>query len=199
MSKEIFDNSKPYFNVITLGHIDHGKTTLTAAITMFLSRIGMAEKRDFASMFAEPEVQGDGDTINFSEVQYQTRRRNYTHFDCPSATDYVKIMNSGTVRLDGAILVVAATDGTQTQTKEHILLAKQKGIPRIVVFLNKVDMVEDEDMLELIKMELLCELEQHDFGNSPIIHGSALGCLDGELRWVAPIEKLLDAVDWHMD
>lgn len=198
MAKEKFDRSKPHLNIVTLGHVDHGKTTLTAAITKVLSEMGLAEKRDFASIDAAPEEKANGVTINAARVEYQTPTRHYAHVDCPNHADYVKIMVAGAVKMDGAILVVAATDGAMPQTKEHILLAKQTGIPKMVVFFNKVDMVEDKEMLELVEMDLMAELEKHGFGDSPIVHGSALGGLNGDTTWVATIDKLMDTVDSHI-
>ena len=198
MAKEKFDRSKPHVNIGTIGHVDHGKTTLTAAITKVLSEKGLAEKRDFSSIDAAPEEKERGITINTAHVEYQTGTRHYAHVDCPGHADYVKNMVTGAAQMDGAILVVAATDGAMPQTKEHILLAKQVGVPKIVVFLNKVDMIEDKEMLELVEMDLLGELEKHGFGDSPIVHGSALGALNGEPSWVATVEKLMDTVDAHI-
>jgi elongation factor Tu len=198
MAKEKFDRSKPHVNIATIGHVDHGKTTLTAAITKVLSEKGLAEKRDFSSIDAAPEERERGITINTAHVEYQTLVRHYAHVDCPGHADYVKNMVTGAIQMDGAILVVAATDGAMPQTKEHILLAKKIGVPKIVVFLNKVDMFEDKEMLELVEMDLMGELEQHGFGDSPIIHGSALGGLDGDAAWVATIDKLMDTVDAHI-
>jgi elongation factor Tu len=198
MAKEKFDRGKPHVNIATIGHVDHGKTTLTAAITKVLSEKGLAEKRDFSSIDAAPEERERGITINTAHVEYQTLVRHYAHVDCPGHADYVKNMVTGAIQMDGAILVVAATDGAMPQTKEHILLAKKIGVPKIVVFLNKVDMFEDKEMLELVEMDLMGELEQHGFGDSPIIHGSAVGGLDGDAAWVATIDKLMDTVDAHI-
>ena len=198
MAKEKFDRSKPHVNIATIGHVDHGKTTLTAAITKVLSEKGLAEKRDFSSIDAAPEERERGITINTAHVEYQTLVRHYAHVDCPGHADYVKNMVTGAIQMDGVILVVAATDGAMPQTKEHILLAKKIGVPKIVVFLNKVDMFEDKEMLELVEIDLMGELEKHGFGDSPIIHGSALGGLDGDAAWVATIEKLMDTVDAHI-
>lgn len=198
MAKEKFDRSKPHVNIGTIGHVDHGKTTLTAAITKVLSEKGLAEKRDFSSIDAAPEEKERGITINTAHVEYQTVIRHYAHVDCPGHADYVKNMVTGAAQMDGAILVVAATDGAMPQTKEHILLAKQVGVPKIVVFLNKVDMIDDKEMLELVEMDLMAELEKHGFGDSPIIHGSALGALNGEKSWVETVEKLMDTVDEHI-
>jgi elongation factor Tu len=198
MAKEKFDRSKPHVNIGTIGHVDHGKTTLTAAISAILSKKGLAEKRDFSSIDAAPEEKERGITINTAHVEYQTLVRHYAHVDCPGHADYVKNMVTGAAQMDGAILVVAATDGAMPQTKEHILLAKQVGVPKMVVFLNKVDMIEDKEMLELVEMDLMSELEKHGFGDSPIIHGSALGALNGVENWVATVEKLMDTVDDHI-
>ena len=198
MAKEKFDRSKPHVNIGTIGHVDHGKTTLTAAITKVLSEQGLAEKRDFASIDAAPEEKERGITINTAHVEYQTTARHYAHVDCPGHADYVKNMVTGAAQMDGAILVVAATDGAMPQTKEHILLAKQVGVPKIVVFLNKVDMVEDAEMLELVEMDLMGELEKHGFGDSPIVKGSALGGLNGDAKWSATIMELMNTVDTHI-
>lgn len=198
MAKEKFDRSKPHVNIATIGHVDHGKTTLTAAITKVLSEKGLAEKRDFSSIDAAPEERERGITINTAHVEYQTLVRHYAHVDCPGHADYVKNMVTGAIQMDGVILVVAATDGAMPQTKEHILLAKKVGVPKMVVFLNKVDMFEDKEMLELVEIDLMGELEKHGFGDSPIIHGSALGGLDGDAAWVATIDKLMDTVDTHI-
>lgn len=198
MAKEKFDRSKPHVNIATIGHVDHGKTTLTAAITKVLSEKGLAEKRDFSSIDAAPEERERGITINTAHVEYQTLVRHYAHVDCPGHADYVKNMVTGAIQMDGVILVVAATDGAMPQTKEHILLAKKIGVPKMVVFLNKVDMFEDKEMLELVEIDLMGELEKHGFGDSPIIHGSALGGLDGDAAWVATIDKLMDTVDTHI-
>ncbi|MDX2061940.1 MAG: elongation factor Tu [Bacteroidia bacterium] len=197
MAKENFDRSKPHVNIGTIGHVDHGKTTLTAAITTVLAKTGMAEKRDFASIDAAPEEKERGITINTAHVEYQTANRHYAHVDCPGHADYVKNMVTGAAQMDGAILVVAATDGPMPQTREHILLARQVGVPYIVVFMNKVDMVEDEELLELVEMEIRELLSKYDFPGDdiPIIRGSALGGLNGEPQWEAKIEELMKAVD----
>jgi elongation factor Tu len=190
--------TKPRLNVITIGQIDHGKTTLTAAISKVLSEKGLAEKRDFSSIDAAPEEKERGITINIAYVVYETTSRHYIHVDCPNHADYVKTLITGSVKIDGAILVVAATDGVMHQTKEHILLAKKVGVPKMVVFLNRVDMIEDKEMIELVEMDLMGELEKHGFGDSPIIHGSSLGGLNGYTVWVDTIDKLMDTVDNHI-
>src|SRR6186997_3342297 len=197
MAKETFDRSKPHVNVGTIGHVDHGKTTLTAAITQVLSKKGLAAVRDFSSIDNAPEEKERGITINTSHVEYSTANRHYAHVDCPGHADYVKNMVTGAAQMDGAILVVAATDGPMPQTREHILLARQVGVPRIVVFMNKVDLVDDAEMLELVEMEVRELLEQYGFdGNhSAIIKGSALKALEGEANGVASIKELMDAVD----
>jgi elongation factor Tu len=197
MAKENFDRSKPHVNIGTIGHVDHGKTTLTAAITKVLSEKGLAEKRDFSSIDNAPEEKERGITINTAHVEYATANRHYAHVDCPGHADYVKNMVTGAAQMDGAILVVAATDGPMPQTREHILLARQVGVPQLVVFMNKVDMVDDPELLELVEMEIreLLSFYKYDGDNIPVIQGSALGGLNGEPSWVAKIEELMDAVD----
>ncbi|OGX89896.1 elongation factor Tu [Hymenobacter coccineus] len=197
MAKENFDRSKPHVNIGTIGHVDHGKTTLTAAITMVLANQGLAEKRDFSSIDNAPEEKERGITINTSHVEYSTVNRHYAHVDCPGHADYVKNMVTGAAQMDGAILVVAATDGPMPQTREHILLARQVGVPQLVVFMNKVDMVDDPELLELVEMEIRELLSFYDFDgdNIPIIQGSALGGLNGDATWVPKINELMEAVD----
>ena len=197
MAKENFDRSKPHLNIGTIGHVDHGKTTLTAAITKVLADAGLSEARSFDSIDNAPEEKERGITINTSHVEYQTDNRHYAHVDCPGHADYVKNMVTGAAQMDGAILVVAATDGPMPQTREHILLGRQVGIPRIVVFLNKVDMVDDPELLELVEMEVreLLSFYEYDGDNGPVIQGSALGALNGEPKWVDTVMKLMDAVD----
>ena len=197
MAKENFDRSKPHVNIGTIGHVDHGKTTLTAAITMVLANKGLAEKRDFSSIDNAPEEKERGITINTAHVEYSTVNRHYAHVDCPGHADYVKNMVTGAAQMDGAILVVAATDGPMPQTREHILLARQVGVPQLVVFMNKVDMVDDPELLELVEMEIreLLSFYNFDGDNIPVIQGSALGGLNGDAKWVKTIEELMDAVD----
>ena len=197
MAKETFDRSKPHLNVGTIGHVDHGKTTLTAAITKVLADKGLSEASAFDQIDNAPEEKERGITINSSHVEYQTENRHYAHVDCPGHADYVKNMVTGAAQMDGAILVVAATDGPMPQTREHILLGRQVGIPRIVVFMNKVDMVDDEELLELVEMEIrdLLSFYEYDGDNSPVIAGSALGALNGEDKWVETVVELMDAVD----
>lgn len=197
MAKETFDRSKPHVNIGTIGHVDHGKTTLTAAISSVLSSQGLAENRDFSSIDNAPEEKERGITINTSHIEYQTANRHYAHVDCPGHADYVKNMVTGAAQMDGAILVVAATDGPMPQTREHILLGRQVGVPRMVVFMNKVDMVDDEELLELVEMEIreLLSFYQYDGDNGPVIAGSALGALNGEEKWVATVNELMEAVD----
>lgn len=201
MAKEKFDRSKPHLNVGTIGHVDHGKTTLTAAITKTLFDKGLSELRDFASIDNAPEEKERGITINTSHVEYQTENRHYAHVDCPGHADYVKNMVTGAAQMDGAILVVASTDGPMPQTREHILLARQVGVPRIVVFMNKVDMVDDEELLELVEMEIreLLEFYDYDGDNTPIIQGSALGALEGKAEWQDKVMELMDAVDTYIE
>ena len=197
MAKEHFDRSKPHVNIGTIGHVDHGKTTLTAAITTVLAKKGLSELRSFDSIDNAPEENERGITINTSHVEYQTANRHYAHVDCPGHADYVKNMVTGAAQMDGAILVCAATDGPMPQTREHILLARQVNVPRIVVFLNKVDMVDDPEMLELVEMEVreLLSFYQYDGDNTPVILGSALGALNGEAKWEEKVMELMDAVD----
>ena len=197
MAKEKFDRSKPHVNVGTIGHIDHGKTTLTAAITTVLAAKGLSEVRSFDSIDNAPEEKERGITINTAHVEYQTANRHYAHVDCPGHADYIKNMVTGAAQMDGAILVVAATDGPMPQTREHILLAKQVGVPRMVVFMNKVDMVDDPELLELVEMEIreLLTFYGFDGDNTPVIQGSALGGLNNEPKWVEKIMELMDAVD----
>ena len=197
MAKEKFERSKPHLNIGTIGHVDHGKTTLTAAITNVLAQKGLAEIKDFDKIDNAPEEKERGITINTSHVEYETAKRHYAHVDCPGHADYVKNMVTGAAQMDGAILVVAATDGPMPQTREHILLCRQVGVPRIVVFLNKVDMVDDEELLELVDMEVreLLSFYEFDGDNGPVVSGSALGGLNGDDQWVKSIEELMDAVD----
>jgi len=197
MAKEKFDRSKPHVNIGTIGHVDHGKTTLTAAITKILAEKGLSEFRSFDSIDNAPEEKERGITINTSHVEYQTANRHYAHVDCPGHADYVKNMVTGAAQMDGAIIVVAATDGPMPQTREHILLARQVNVPKLVVFLNKCDMVDDEEMLELVEMEVreLLSFYQFDGDNTPVIRGSALGALEGEAKWVDKVMELMDAVD----
>ena len=197
MAKENFDRSKPHVNIGTIGHVDHGKTTLTAAISSVLAAKGLAAKRDFSSIDNAPEEKERGITINTSHVEYETANRHYAHVDCPGHADYVKNMVTGAAQMDGAIIVVAATDGPMPQTREHILLARQVGVPQLVVFMNKVDLVDDPELLELVEMEIreLLSFYKFDGDNIPVIQGSALGGLNGEPQWVAKIEELMEAVD----
>ena len=197
MAKETYDRSKPHLNVGTIGHVDHGKTTLTAAITKVLADAGFSKATSFDQIDNAPEEKERGITINSSHVEYQTANRHYAHVDCPGHADYVKNMVTGAAQMDGAILVVAATDGPMPQTREHILLGRQVGIPRIVVFLNKVDMVDDEELLELVDMEVrdLLSFYEYDGDNGPVISGSALGALNGEQIWVDSVLELMAAVD----
>ncbi len=197
MAKEKFDRSKPHVNIGTIGHVDHGKTTLTTAITTVLANLGLAEIKDFDSIDNAPEEKERGITINTAHVEYATEKRHYAHVDCPGHADYVKNMVTGAAQMDGAILVVAATDGPMPQTREHILLARQVNVPKIVVFLNKVDMVDDEEMLELVEMEVreLLDFYEYDGDNTPVIRGSALGGLNNDPKWTPAIKELMDAVD----
>jgi elongation factor Tu len=197
MAKETFDRSKPHLNIGTIGHVDHGKTTLTAAITKVLADAGYSEARSFDQIDNAPEEKERGITINTSHVEYQTLNRHYAHVDCPGHADYVKNMVTGAAQMDGAILVVAATDGPMPQTREHILLGRQVGIPRLVVFLNKADMVDDEELLELVEMEVreLLSFYDYDGDNTPVILGSALGALNGEQKWVDTVNNLMSEVD----
>ena len=197
MAKETFDRSKPHLNIGTIGHVDHGKTTLTAAITKVLADAGYSEARSFDSIDNAPEEKERGITINTSHVEYQTANRHYAHVDCPGHADYVKNMVTGAAQMDGAILVVAATDGPMPQTREHILLGRQVGVPRIVAFLNKADMVDDAELLELVEMEVrdLLSFYDYDGDNTPVVLGSALGALNGEQKWVDSVMKLMEGVD----
>ena len=200
MAKETFKREKPHVNIGTIGHVDHGKTTLTAAITDILSRKGLAEKKNYDDIDGAPEEKERGITINTAHVEYATANRHYAHVDCPGHADYVKNMITGAAQMDGAILVVAATDGPMPQTKEHILLARQVGVPQIVVFMNKVDLVDDPELLELVEMEIRELLSSYGFDgdNTPIIQGSATGALAGEEKWVAKINELMEAVDSYI-
>jgi elongation factor Tu len=197
MAKETFQRNKPHLNVGTIGHVDHGKTTLTAAITSILAESGLAEKRSYDSIDAAPEEKERGITINTAHVEYQTQKRHYAHVDCPGHADYVKNMVTGAAQMDGAILVVAATDGPMPQTREHILLAKQVGVPKIVVFMNKVDLVDDEEMLDLVEMEVRELLDQYGFdgAHASVIKGSALKALEGDATYKQRILDLMEAVD----
>ena len=201
MAKENFNRSKPHVNIGTIGHVDHGKTTLTAAISSVLSNQGLAEARDFTSIDNAPEEKERGITINTAHIEYETHNRHYAHVDCPGHADYVKNMVTGAAQMDGAILVVAATDGPMPQTREHILLGRQVGVPRLVVFMNKVDMVDDEELLELVEMEVreLLSFYQYDGDNTPVIQGSALGALNNEEKWVATVNELMEAVDTYIE
>jgi len=200
MSKETFKRDKPHVNIGTIGHVDHGKTTLTAAITEILSKKGLAQAKKYDEIDGAPEEKERGITINTAHVEYETASRHYAHVDCPGHADYVKNMITGAAQMDGAILVVAATDGPMPQTKEHILLARQVGVPRIVVFMNKVDLVDDPELLDLVEMEIREELNKRGFDgdNTPIIKGSATGALAGEEKWVASVNELMDAVDSYI-
>jgi elongation factor Tu len=200
MAKETFKRDKPHVNIGTIGHVDHGKTTLTAAITTILSNKGLAEKRGYDEIDAAPEEKERGITINTAHVEYATASRHYAHVDCPGHADYVKNMITGAAQMDGAILVVAATDGPMPQTKEHILLARQVGVPRIVVFMNKVDLVDDPELLELVELEIreLLSKYNYDGDNTPIIQGSATGALAGDEKWVKAVDELMDAVDSYI-
>jgi len=197
MAKEKFDRSKPHLNIGTIGHVDHGKTTLTAAITVVLAEKGLSEIKNFDQIDNAPEEKERGITINTAHVEYQTANRHYAHVDCPGHADYVKNMVTGAAQMDGAIIVVAATDGPMPQTREHILLGRQVGIPRLVVFMNKVDMVDDEELLELVEMEIreLLSFYEYDGDNTPVIQGSALGALNKEPKWMEKIMELMDACD----
>ena len=200
MAKETFQRTKPHVNIGTIGHVDHGKTTLTAAITMVLAKQGLSEIKSFDQIDNAPEEKERGITINTAHVEYQTANRHYAHVDCPGHADYVKNMVTGAAQMDGAILVVAATDGPMPQTNEHVLLAKQVNVPKMVVFLNKVDLVDDEEMLDLVEMEVRDLLSKYDFDgdNAPVIRGSALGALNGEPQWEAKVLELMDAVDSYI-
>jgi len=200
MAKEKFDRSKPHLNIGTIGHVDHGKTTTTAAITKVLADAGLSEARSFDSIDSAPEEKERGITINTAHVEYSTANRHYAHVDCPGHADYVKNMVTGAAQMDGAIIVVAATDGPMPQTREHILLGRQVGIPALVVFLNKTDLVDDEELLDLVEMEVRELLSFYDYPGDdvPVIKGSALGALNGEPEWVAKIMELMDAVDSYI-
>ena len=197
MAKETFNRSKPHVNIGTIGHVDHGKTTLTAAITTVLAKKGLSELRSFDSIDNAPEEKERGITINTSHVEYETANRHYAHVDCPGHADYVKNMVTGAAQMDGAIIVVAATDGPMPQTREHVLLARHVNVPRLVIFMNKCDMVDDEEMLELVEMDMRELLSSYDFDgdNTPVIRGSALGALNGEAQWEDKVMELMDAVD----
>ena len=197
MAKETFNRAKPHGNIGTIGHVDHGKTTLTAAITTVLAKKGLSELRSFDSIDNAPEEKERGITINTSHVEYETANRHYAHVDCPGHADYVKNMVTGAAQMDGAIIVVAATDGPMPQTREHVLLARQVNVPRLVIFMNKCDMVDDEEMLELVEMDMRELLSSYDFDgdNTPVIRGSALGALNGEAKWEEKVMELMDAVD----
>ncbi|WP_259114227.1 elongation factor Tu [Candidatus Karelsulcia muelleri] len=200
MAKEIFRRDKPHLNIGTIGHVDHGKTTLTASITKVLAKKGLAVAKEFSSIDNAPEEKERGITINTSHVEYKTEIRHYAHVDCPGHADYVKNMVTGAAQMDGAILVVAATDGPMPQTREHILLARQVGVPNLVVFMNKVDQVDDKEILELVEIEIreLLSKYEYDGENIPIIQGSALGALNGEKKWEQQIEKLMETVDKYI-
>jgi translation elongation factor TU len=200
MAKEKFDRSKPHVNIGTIGHVDHGKTTLTAAITTVLAKKGLSEVRSFDSIDNAPEEKERGITINTAHIEYQTAKRHYAHVDCPGHADYVKNMVTGAAQMDGAIIVVAATDGPMPQTREHILLARQVNVPKIVVFMNKVDMVEDPELLDLVEMEVreLLTFYKYDGDNAPVIRGSALGALNGEPAWEDKVMELMNAVDEYI-
>ena len=200
MAKEKFDRSKPHVNIGTIGHVDHGKTTLTAAITMVLAKKGLSEVRTFDSIDNAPEEKERGITINTAHVEYQTANRHYAHVDCPGHADYVKNMVTGAAQMDGAIIVVAATDGPMPQTREHILLARQVNVPKIVVFLNKVDMVDDAELIDLVEMEVreLLSFYEFDGDNAPVIRGSALGALNGDANWEDKVMELMNAVDTYI-
>ena len=197
MAKEKFDRSKPHVNIGTIGHVDHGKTTLTAAITMVLAKKGLSEIRSFDSIDNAPEEKERGITINTAHIEYSTANRHYAHVDCPGHADYIKNMVTGAAQMDGAIIVVAATDGPMPQTREHILLARQVNVPKIVVFMNKVDLVEDPELLDLVEMEIreLLTFYKYDGDNAPVIRGSALGALNGEAAWEDKVMDLMNAVD----
>jgi elongation factor Tu len=201
MAKQKFERTKPHVNIGTIGHVDHGKTTLTAAITTVLSGKGLADIKDYASIDSAPEEKERGITINTAHVEYQTENRHYAHVDCPGHADYVKNMITGAAQMDGGILVVSAADGPMPQTREHILLSRQVGVPKLVVFLNKADMVDDEELLDLVEMEVRELLSEYDFPGDdiPVIRGSALGALNGDEKWVGGIEELMEAVDSYID
>ena len=200
MAKEKFDRSKAHVNIGTIGHVDHGKTTLTAAITTCLAKKGQAAAMDYASIDAAPEEKERGITINTAHVEYETAHRHYAHVDCPGHADYIKNMITGAAQMDGAILVVAATDGPMPQTREHILLSRQVGVPYIIVFLNKCDMVDDEELIDLVEMEVRELLNEYDFpgDDTPVIRGSALKALEGDPQWTPAIDELMEAVDTYI-
>ena len=200
MAKEKFNRTKPHVNIGTIGHVDHGKTTLTAAITTVLSKKGLAQAKDYSSIDAAPEERERGITINTAHVEYETEKRHYAHVDCPGHADYVKNMITGAAQMDGSILVIAATDGPMAQTREHILLARQVGVPYIVVFLNKCDMVDDEELIDLVEMETRELLSEYGFPGDdiPVIRGSALGALNGDPKWDAKVEELMNTVDEYI-
>ena len=201
MAKQKFERTKPHVNVGTIGHVDHGKTTLTAAISTVLSKKGFAEVRDYASIDSAPEEKERGITINTAHIEYQTEKRHYAHVDCPGHADYVKNMITGAAQMDGGILVVSAADGPMPQTREHILLSRQVGVPKLVVFLNKCDMVDDEELIDLVEMEVRELLSEYDFPGDdiPVIRGSALKALEGDAAWIGKIEELMEAVDTYID
>ncbi|MDX9807283.1 MAG: elongation factor Tu [Acholeplasma sp.] len=201
MAKQKFERTKPHVNIGTIGHVDHGKTTLTAAISTVLSKKGLAEIRDYASIDSAPEEKERGITINTAHIEYQTEKRHYAHVDCPGHADYVKNMITGAAQMDGGILVVSAADGPMPQTREHILLSRQVGVPKLVVFLNKCDMVDDEELIDLVEMEVRELLSEYDFPGDdiPFIRGSALKALEGDAAWVGKIEELMNAVDTYID
>ena len=200
MAKEKFNRTKPHVNIGTIGHVDHGKTTLTAAITTVLSKKGLAQAKDYGQIDAAPEERERGITINTAHVEYETEKRHYAHVDCPGHADYVKNMITGAAQMDGSILVIAATDGPMAQTREHILLARQVGVPALVVFLNKCDMVDDDELIDLVEMETRELLSEYGFPGDdiPVIRGSALGALNGDPKWVAKVEELMNTVDEYI-
>lgn len=201
MAKQKFERTKPHVNIGTIGHVDHGKTTLTAAVTTVLSKKGYADVKDYASIDSAPEEKERGITINTAHVEYQTDTRHYAHVDCPGHADYVKNMITGAAQMDGAILVVSGADGPMPQTREHILLSRQVGVPKLVVFLNKADMVDDDELLDLVEMEVRELLSEYDYPGDdiPIIRGSALGALNGEAKWEEKVNELMEAVDTYID
>jgi elongation factor Tu len=201
MAKQKFERTKPHVNIGTIGHVDHGKTTLTAAITTVLSKQGLAQVKSYASIDSAPEEKERGITINTAHVEYETLKRHYAHVDCPGHADYVKNMITGAAQMDGGILVVSAADGPMPQTREHILLARQVGVPKLVVYMNKADMVDDEELLDLVEMEIRELLSAYDFPGDdiPVIRGSALGALNGEPKWEATVQELMNAVDSYID
>ncbi len=200
MAKQKFERTKPHVNIGTIGHVDHGKTTLTAAITMVLAKKGLADIKDYASIDSAPEEKERGITINTAHVEYQTEKRHYAHVDCPGHADYVKNMITGAAQMDGGILVVSAADGPMPQTREHILLSRQVGVPKLVVFMNKSDMVDDEELLDLVEMEIRELLSEYEFPGDeiPVIRGSALGAMNGDPKWEAKVQELMDAVDSYI-